>query len=129
EQVDAAAAVATGRLLGDDPGDRFGGVLQVDLPDRDAMALLHFIADPRDEGIGAFVAGPGVPVDGLAARGGGDRVPAARFGLGAGAACERRHDDGSDRAQRSAPRWRGGNRRDGAVHAAAGVAAASRAAW
>ena len=78
DQVDAAAAVASGRLLRDHARHRLGGVLELDVVHLHAVALLDLGADPADERVGLLVAGPRVPVHRLAARARDDLVPRLR---------------------------------------------------
>ena len=68
DEIDRTFGIAAGRLLGNDAGDRFRRIAELDVTQRDAIAPQNLSAGPFDEGIGLFVAGPGIEVDDLAAR-------------------------------------------------------------
>ena len=66
DQVDRAALVLAGRLLGDHLGHGARGVVELHMDELDAVAPLQLGARPFDIGVDVFRAAPGVPVDRLA---------------------------------------------------------------
>ena len=68
DEIDRARIVDAGRLLGHHLGDRAGGVVQLDVDDADAVALLEDAACPVDIGVDVLGTAPAVEIDRLAAR-------------------------------------------------------------
>ena len=96
DEIDAAAAVLAGGLLGQNAAHGVRGIGELHMLQFDAVALLHHSARPGDVGVDAVVPAPGVPVDRLALGLGDDLLPALIRGLRA----KRRGDQQRNQRQR-----------------------------
>ncbi len=102
DEVDRAALVSPGRLLGQHAGDRLGRVGELHVAQRDAVVGGDPLADPGDVGVDPLVAAPGVPEHGLAARLGDDVVPVLRPGAAADAKGEQGAEGKRDKVVQAA---------------------------
>jgi hypothetical protein len=110
DEIDRPAAVAPRGAFGDDAVHRLGGVGEPHMIEGDAVFGTHFGREARDEGIGARIAAPGVPPDGLAAcrserpgPGLGASVGSGAGGGPGGGGGGQRKGEGEDKAHRVSP--------------------------
>nr|WP_272213049.1 hypothetical protein [Marinicella sp. W31]MDC2878989.1 hypothetical protein [Marinicella sp. W31] len=66
DEIDRAILIFSGSLFRHHLGNSARGIVELDLNDRDIMALLHLRAHPFDIGVDVFRAAPGIEVNSLA---------------------------------------------------------------